>query len=107
MTTSRCPRSRSTRRNPLPYALRSVRHRPWLFWFGALRFLFGLVVILGRQSKCYSFFLAFPSAVCGVSALGVLVRWRGIISTYTRASAAIGQPKTASTAVAPAPLAED
>jgi hypothetical protein len=28
MTTSRCPRSRSTRRDPLPQALRFVRHRP-------------------------------------------------------------------------------
>ena len=101
MTTSRCPRSRSTRRDPLPYALRSVRHRPWLFRFGALRLLCGLVVILGRLSRCYSFFLAFPSAVCGVGALGVLVRCKGIISTYTRASAATGQPKTASTAVGP------
>jgi hypothetical protein len=36
------------------------------------------VVILGRLSKCYSFFLAFPSAVGGVGALGVLMllmRW--------------------------------
>src|SRR5215204_6552655 len=70
MTTSRCPRSRSTRRDPLPHALRFVRHRPWLFRFGALRLLCGLVVILGRLSKCYCFFLAFPSAVCGVGALG-------------------------------------
>src|SRR5215208_6144508 len=70
MTTSRCPRSRSTRRDPLPHALRFVRHRPWLFRFGALRLRCGLVVILGRLSKCYFFFLAFPSAVCGVGALG-------------------------------------
>jgi hypothetical protein len=34
MTTSRCPRSRSTRRDPLPHALRFVRHRPWFFRFG-------------------------------------------------------------------------
>src|SRR5215213_8102075 len=75
MTTSRCPRSRSTRRDPLPHALRFVRHRPWLFRFCVLRLLRGLVVILGRLSKCYSFFLAFPSAVGGVGALGVLMRW--------------------------------
>src|SRR5215211_4585049 len=81
MTTSRCPRSRSTRRDPLPHALRFVRHRPWLFRFCALRLLCGLVVILGRLSKFYSFFLAFPFAtvgggVGGVCALGVLVRWK-------------------------------
>ena len=63
MTTSRCPRSRSTRRDPLPHTLRFVRHRPWFFRFGALRLLHGLVVILGRLSKCYFFLLAFPSAV--------------------------------------------
>jgi hypothetical protein len=39
------------------------------------------VIIPGRLSKCYSFFLAFPSAVGvggvgGVCALGVLVRWQ-------------------------------
>jgi hypothetical protein len=28
------------------------------------------VIILGRLSKCYFFLLAFPSAVCGVGALG-------------------------------------
>jgi hypothetical protein len=33
------------------------------------------VVILGRLSKCYSFFLAFSSAVGGVGALGVLMGW--------------------------------
>ena len=33
------------------------------------------MVILGRLSKCYFFLLAFPYAVCGVGALGVLVRW--------------------------------
>src|SRR5215218_9561916 len=71
MTTSRCPRSRSTRRDPLPHALRFVRHRPWFFRLGALRLLHGLVVILGRLSKCYFFLLVFPSAVCGVGALGV------------------------------------
>jgi hypothetical protein len=75
MTTSRCTRSRSTRRDPLPHTLRFVRHRPWFFRFGALRLLHGFVVILGRLSKCYFFLLAFPSAVCGVGALGDLVRW--------------------------------
>jgi hypothetical protein len=42
------------------------------------------VVILGRLSKCYSFFLVFPSAVggvAGVCALGVLVRW-GVLSVF-------------------------
>src|ERR671921_724184 len=82
MTTSRCPRSRSTRRDPLPHALRFVRHRPWLFRFCALRLLRGLVVILGRVSKCNSFFLAFPSAVGGVCVLGVLVRWK-VLSVLT------------------------
>jgi hypothetical protein len=75
MTNSRCPRSRSTRRDPLPHTLRFVRHRPWVFLFGALRLLHGLVVILGRLSKCYFFLLAFYSAVCGVGVLGGLVPW--------------------------------
>jgi hypothetical protein len=42
------------------------------------------VVILGRLSKCYSFFLAFASAVGGVGgvgALGVLVRWE-VLSVF-------------------------
>src|SRR5687768_350491 len=76
MTTFRCPRLRSTRRDPLPHTLRFVRHRPWFFRFGALRLLHGLGVILGRLSKCYFFLLAFPSAACGVGALGVQVRWK-------------------------------
>ena len=70
MNTSRYRRSRSIRRDPLPHSLRFIRHRPWLFRVGALRLLRGLVVILGRLSKCYSFFLAFLSAVCGVGWLG-------------------------------------
>jgi hypothetical protein len=77
MTATRCPRrSRSTRRDPLPHTLRFVRHRPWFFRFGALRLVHGLVVILGRLSRCYFFLLAFPYGVCGVGALGVLVRRR-------------------------------
>src|SRR5215218_6162961 len=84
MTTYRCPRSRSTRRDPLPRALRVVRHRPWFFRFGALRLLHDLVVILGRLSKCYFFLLAFPSAVCGVGSLEVLVRWL-VLSVYINA----------------------
>ena len=46
---------------------------------GVLRLLHGLVVILGRLSKCYFFLLAFPSAACGVGALRVLVRWEEVL----------------------------
>src|SRR5215217_1447992 len=67
--TSRCPRSRNTRRDTLPHSLRFVRHKPWLFRFGALHLLRGLVVILsvGYPSVILSFLpfcLLFVVLVC-------------------------------------------
>jgi hypothetical protein len=111
MNTSRYRRSRSTRRDPLPHSLRFIRHRPWLFGFGALRLLRGLVVILGRLSKCYSFFLAFLSAVCGVGWLGVLV-CRLVLSAFINAlpnalAPLRGSRRRRPQPYVPAPLAED
>jgi hypothetical protein len=111
MNTSRYRRSRSIRCDPLPHSLRFIRYRPWLFQFGALRLLRGLVVILGRLSKCYSFFLAFLSAVCGVGWLGVLV-CRSVLSIHINALPNALPPLRGSRRrrpqpCVPAPLAED
>jgi hypothetical protein len=54
MTTSRCPRSRSTRRDPLPHALRFVRHRPWFFRFG---------VPSANCMASWSFSVGYPSVI--------------------------------------------
>jgi hypothetical protein len=67
--TSRSGRSRGIRRDPLPHSLRFVRHGLRLFRFCALRLLRDLVVILGRLSKCYSFFL--PSCLLFVVLVGL------------------------------------
>jgi hypothetical protein len=83
--TSRCPRSRSTRRDTLPPlpAVRPtqalalpVRCPPLTAWPCGHP--------LGRLFKCYSFFLAYLSAVCGVGSLEVLVRWL-VLSVYINA----------------------
>jgi hypothetical protein len=84
----------------------------------------GLVVILGRLSKCYSFFLAFLSAVCGVGWLGVLVGsgcwlargvgWLGVLVLSVHINALPnallplrGSRKRRPQPCVPAPLAED
>jgi hypothetical protein len=77
--TPRYARSRSTRRDTLPHSLRFVRHKPWLFRFGALRLLCGLVVILsvGYSSVILSFL-----PICLL--LVMLVRWL-VLSVYINA----------------------
>ena len=88
-------------------ALRFVRHKPWLFRFGALHLLRSLGGhTLGRLSKCCSFFLALLSAVCGVGSLGVLVRCL-VLSVYPNALPPLrGSRRQRPQPCAPAPLAE-
>jgi len=107
MNTSRYRRSRSTRRDPLPHSLRFIRHRPWLFGFGALRLLRGLVVQVLFLLSC----LPICCLVCGVGWLGVLVCLL-VLSVFINALPNALPPLRGSRRrrpqpYVPAPLAED
>jgi hypothetical protein len=114
MNTSRYRRSRSIRRDPLPHSLRFIRHRPWLFRFGALRLLRGWPRGHPRSAIQVLFLLSCLPVCClwcwlarGVGWLGVLVLSVHINALPNALLPLRGSRKRRPQPCVPAPLAED